>query len=180
MLFRSMVPIVTILVALGLVSAYQYSKKLNIKYLLYLLFVLLAGFNFVYYINQYFVQQNYFLSSDWQYGYKQAVDKTKTLSDNYEKIVVSNKGYLDQSYIFYLFYLKYPPKEYQSQMSFLQNSQTDRKISKYEFRPINWKIDKEIKNVLYVGMPEEFPDDYPKKAEIHFLDGKPALEIVGT
>ena len=65
-------------------------------------------------------------------------------------------------------------------MRFLSSSQTDRKIGKYEFRHIDWQKDKELKNVLYIGMPEEFPDDYPKKAEIHFLDGKPAIEIVGT
>jgi len=137
-------------------------------------------FNFVYYLDQYFVQQNYFHSEDWQYGYAQAVAQTSELADGYEKIVISNGGYLDQSYIFYLFYQKYPPREYQSHMSFLENSATDRKIGKYEFRKINWSVDKNRENTLFIGMPDEFDSSAVVRSTINFLNGKPAMRIVGT
>lgn len=137
-------------------------------------------FNFTYYLDQYFVQQNYFHSQDWQYGYEQAVSQTRELGKSYEKIVVSNSGYLDQSYIFYLYYLKYPPNEYQQSMSFFENSKTDRKIGKYEFRKIDWAVDKNIKNTLFIGLPDEFDGAKNVKSEVNFLDGKPAIKIVGT
>ena len=182
-----MVPVISILTAIGTITALEFILKFKIKVLnirlsflcisLYFLFFI---FNFIYYLDQYFVQLPYFTSEDWQYGYQQTVRETNTLGKDYDKIVVSNNGYLDQSYVFYLFYLKFPPVEYQTQMNFINNSQADRKFGKYEFRPIDWINDKKLKRVLFIGMPEEFPKEYPKKVEIDFLDGKPAFDIVGT
>jgi len=137
-------------------------------------------FNVTYYLNQYFVQQNYFHSEDWQYGYAQAVSKTNEIGADYDKIVVTNAGYFDQSYIFYLFYLKFSPSEYQSNMSFIGESKTDRKIGKYEFRKINWATDMSLKNTLFVGMPDEFNTKTNKESTINFLNGKPAIKVVGT
>lgn len=182
-----MVPVINILVAIGLITAFEFIKKYQVSSIKYQVlrffgfsFLILAFFNILYFLNQYFVQQNYFFSKEWQYGYQQAVEETKKLEKQYDKIVVSNKGYLDQSYIFYLFYLKYPPQEYQSQMRFINNGQTDRSFGKYEFRPIDWTKDKDIKNVLYIGMPGEFPAEVAKKATVHFLDNTPAITVVGT
>lgn len=137
-------------------------------------------FNFTYYLDQYFVQQNYFHSEDWQYGYAQAVAQTEKMADSYDTIVVSNGGYLDQSYIFYLFYLKFPPKEYQETMSFIKDSKTDRQVGKYEFRKINWTTDMSMKNTLFVGMPDEFNGKANRESTINFLNGKPAIKLVGT
>ena len=188
-----MVPVITILTAIGLLQSLQFiqknsllqkfsprgNKALVATVVLYFIGIMYV-INVVYYLNQYFVQQSYFFSREWQYGYQQAVSETEKRAGSYDKIVVSNKGYLDQSYIFYLFYLKYPPEQYQSQMRFINNGQSDRAIGKYEFRPIDWPKDKDQKNVLYVGMPEEFPTDTPKKTTIHFLDNQPAITLVGT
>jgi 4-amino-4-deoxy-L-arabinose transferase-like glycosyltransferase len=137
-------------------------------------------FNSTYYLDQYFVQQNYFHSEDWQYGYAQAVSKTKEIGGKYDKIVVTNAGYFDQSYIFYLFYLKFSPKEYQDSMSFIGDSKSDRRIGKYEFRKINWTTDKSLKNTLFIGLPDEFDDGSKGESTINFLNGKPAIKIVGT
>ncbi len=155
-------------------------KALSIKYFKFLIIIfifLLFIFNFLYYLNQYFVQQNYFASHDWQYGYKQAVEKTTELSSEYEKIVVANDGYFDQSYIFYLFFLKYPPEKYQREVKI---DIANRSFEKYEFRPIDWEKDKELKNTLFVGMPKSFPQDTDALYEISFIDKKPAIKIVGT
>jgi len=179
-----MIPVMAILVALGMYEMFvfvRHNHKIR-KYALavFCLFALVYLANIGYYLNQYFVQLPYYNSQDWQYGYQQTVTKTQEFSDQYDTIVVSNEGSLDQSYIFYLFYLGYPPSDYQKNMSFINNNQTDRKIGKYEFRPIDWQHDRDRKRVLYIGMPKDFPSDYPKKTEIHFLDGKPAIDIVGT
>ena len=74
-------PILQILTAIGIIASVGWIlnikyKVLNIRigYLILILFSTLSVFNFLYYLNQYFVQQNYFHARYWQYGYKDIVD----------------------------------------------------------------------------------------------------------
>ena len=99
-------------------------------------------FNFIYYLDQYFVQLNFYDSQDWQYGYKQAVDEVNILGQKYQKVVVSDNQPMDKSYMFFLFYLEYPPSDYQkigviSSGSFVSHHY----FGKFEFRPIDWQED---------------------------------------
>jgi 4-amino-4-deoxy-L-arabinose transferase-like glycosyltransferase len=105
-------PIWQILSAIGFIAGYAAIKQYKVsgikylaffKYVLYTLFLLFIVFNFVYYLNQYFVQQNYYSSAYWQYGYKQAVAEVTTNQNKYKEVVVSNGGNFDKSYIFFLF-----------------------------------------------------------------------------
>ncbi len=188
-------PAITIIEAIGVAAAWQQiskikyqpfgvnqgkRSKINVGHILIAACCLLFAFNFVYYMDQYFVQLNYFDSEDWQYGYKQAVADVTKLAPQYNKIVFSNNGYLDQSYIFYLFYSKYPPRLYQKQMQFIGNSTSDRTFGKFEFRHFNWSDEHKAPGVLYIGMPKEFPDNTPAVDTINYLDGKPAIKIIGT
>jgi len=185
-----MVPVIIILVAFGLIAVVRWVEKmkefrmgysfLSLKHFLFSVLILLYCANIFYYLNQYFIQMNYFSSQDWQYGYQQAAAKVADLEPRYKKIVVSNAGYLDQSYIFYLFFLKVPPRQYQQQMSFINNSTTDRKFGKFEVRKIDWTKDKLEPGVLYVGMPDEFDSTSLELDTINFLNNKPAIKIVGT
>ncbi len=82
--------------------------------------------------------------------------------------------------MFFAFYLKYPPSKYQkigenSSGSFAAHQS----YGKYEFRPINWGNDSLEKNVLYVGNPDEIPQQAALKT-IYNLDGTPAMRIAGT
>jgi hypothetical protein len=176
-----------ILSALGLVTAIVSLsniklKILNVKilYIVGLICFMLAVFNFSYYLNQYFVQQNYYSSQFWQYGYAQAVDEVKKMQNSYKEIVISDDPPLDKSYMFFLFYLKYPPAEYQrvganSSGSFVSHHS----FGRYTFRPIDWKTDSLQKGVLYVGSPEEIPQGAGTKT-IYNFDGSPAIVIAGT
>lgn len=178
-------PTFQIFIAIGILSAYQFiikyknTKLFTFSYLpLVSIYLLFALFNFFYYLNQYFVQQNYFYSQFWQYGYKEAVEYVKQNENNYKKIVVASQTPLDQSYVFFLFYLKYPPQEYQKaqdKIDSLSGSFEDKHaFSKYEFRPFNWDGEKEERNVLFIGRPQDFPKGVSKK-EINYLDGNPAI-----
>lgn len=185
-------PTFQVFTAIGLVTAHRFLsqyKGAGIKYKgfyrssffsvsLYTLFFILASFNLIYYLNQYFVQQNYFYSKFWQYGYEEAVMYVKAQEDKFRKIVVANQTPLDQSYVFFLFYLQYPPQEYQKQWENFSGTLDDtRMFGKYEFRPINWEAEKDAKDVLFVGRPEDFPQDVAKKT-IQYLNGEPAIVIV--
>ena len=176
-----------IFAALGIVTTIQLLsnvklKKLNLKilYIIGILYFMFSVLNFVYYLNQYFVQQNYYNSKDWQYGYQQAVDEVKLLQENYKEIVISDKQPMDKSYMFFLFYLKYPPQSYQkigenSSGSFAAHHS----FGRYTFRPIDWKNDSLRKGVLYIGNPDEIPEGAAMKT-INNLDGTPAMRIAGT
>ena len=181
-------PTFQILTAMGIMAALQFVSSikyqvLSIKYLklriiLYTFFFILSSFNIIYFINQYFVQQNYYHSESWQYGWKHAIDYIKPIESKYDKVVVSNDRPLDQSYIFFLYYLKYDPKIYQSEGGTRTGGfKEDHKFDNFEFRIINWN--KEEEGGLYVGRPEDFPEDIQTLKKINYLNGKPAIMIVG-
>ncbi len=153
--------------------------NIQIKYLIFALSISFVVFNFLYYLNQYFVQQNYFYSQAWQYGYEELVDHVKENEHKYNKIVVSNQPHLDQSYMFFLFYLKYSPVLYQEEVrnasgGFAENHY----FGKFEFRPIIWEKEKKDPKTLYVGRPIDFPNGVGVIKTINFLDGKVAIIIV--
>ncbi len=165
-------PMIQIFIALGIVQFWLIIKqKKNIFYSLFtILYSLFIVFNFGYYLNQYFVQQNYFNSQSWQYGYQEAVEEIKKIEDNYEKIIVSNQPHLDQSYIFFLFYLKFDPLTY-------QKSGTNHGFSKYVFKPIKWEEEEKTPTTLYVGRPSDFPESFKAIKTARFLNDEPAIII---
>lgn len=181
-------PTFQIFTALGLITFFSSVSSMQfrilnfqIKYTIFIAFIIVSIFNFLYYLNQYFVQQNYFTSKDWQFGYKDTIEEVKKINNAYDKIIVSNKPPLDQSYMFFLFYLKYNPSSYQQQTSiasggFRENHQYD----KYEFRPIEWEkedITSSLKT-LYIGRPEDFPEGVKIIKIVSYLNGEQAIKIV--
>jgi len=183
----NMLPMLLIFAALGYITVFNYllfSNEPRIKnYCLRIVIVctilLIGCFNFVYYLNQYFVQQNYYNASDWQYGYAQAISQIEQIQGNYQKIVVSDKTPMDESYMFFLFYLRYPPQQYQQLVSQGENVTTDyHTFGKYEFTTFNWTTEKDKKNVLYVGSVSDFPNNIVAKEAIYNPDGTPAILLV--
>ncbi len=174
-------PVLQIFTALGLLSFFGFleKQKLLVKRGLIIALAGFAIFNFAYFLNQYFVQQNYFYSQYWQYGYKQAVEKAENLKADYEQIVVSNQPHLDQSYMFFLFYTKYPPAKYQALGGTVSGgfAENHRGFDKYSFRPIDWQNEESGGSILYVGRPEDFGGGAEIIEKINFLDGSEAIWI---
>lgn len=174
-------PTFQILIALGLITFVYELMKLQLSLLVKRGILggvaLLALFNFVFYMNQYYVQQNYFFSKEWQYGYKELVSYVKTIEGKYEKIVVTNKDPLDQSHMFFLFYLKYSPQKYQDDKrntsgGFRENHYFD----KYEFREFD--LTKETQpHTLYIGRPKDIPQGRAVLKKISYLDGEEAIVV---
>ncbi len=172
--------------AIGLLFASQklVSNKykivsIKVSILGFLVFGVFALLNFGYYVDQYFTQQNYYDAKDWQYGYAQAVPFIETLKRKYDKVIISEKEPLDKSYMFFLFYLKYNPSQYQ--LIGEQSSggfAADHHFEDYSFRLINWDKDKNLKNTLFVGTQDDFPGNIPTIKTINYPDGTPAIKIV--
>ncbi|MBU3978580.1 glycosyltransferase family 39 protein [Patescibacteria group bacterium] len=174
-------PTFQIFVALGIINSFLFFNKyksFGIRYLIFSGVGLFAAFNFVYYLNQYFVQQNYFTSQEWQYGYKETVSYVQEINSKYKKIVVSDRAPFDQSHMFFLFYLKYPPELYQMAGNASGGFLESHKFDKYEFRPIDWANEERSSDILYIGRPQDFERGGNILKTINYLDGKPAIVIV--
>ena len=171
-----------ILSALGILYACVFFNKYRkAKYIFYLIFALAFIFNFAYYLDQYFVQQNYYYSQQWQYGYQQAATELKALQGNYKTIIISDSAPLDKSYMFFLFYLQYPPAEYQATGGNSSGSfESHHSFGRYTFRAIDWAKDSHLKNALIIASPAEIPSGVGTIKTIYNLDGTPAIKIVGT
>lgn len=175
-------PTFQIFTALGVLQAILFFKNRTLKNVPYGvgiigIVVLFALFNFVYYLDQYFVQTNYFAASSWLYGYEKIIPATEKLANSYHTVLVTDKAPLDQSYIFFLFYMQYDPKLYQQQAA--QPSEVHH-FGKYVFRPLNWPQDSQMKNTLIVGNAQEFPDNVSGTVQtIYNVDGTPFAKIVG-
>lgn len=175
-------PILQIFTAVGLIVFLEFilREKKFVYSAIGIICLLLAVVNFIYYLDQYFVQQNYLYSQNWQYGYKETVTEMEKIQNNYEKIIVSNKPYMDQSYIFFLFYLKYPPNKYQLESGNIVSGgfRENHLFGKYEFRPIEWSSEKKNSKTLFIGLPSDFPPNAHVLKNTYFLDGTEAIKIV--
>lgn len=181
-------PTFQIFTALGMLVVFSYLVQKKYRFFHFPLwqisggFLILIGlFNLFYYLDQNFVQLNYYESAAWKYGYVQAIDTIKPIMSHYKKIVVSDRQPLDKSYMFFLFYFKYPPDLYQG--SYRNDSggfSTHHAFDKFDFRPINWQTDVREKNTLFIGKPDEFPDSITPYKIIYFLNGRPAIKIIKT
>lgn len=178
----NMLPIWQIFSGIGMLTIFAFLKQTKYKKIAYgyiiLAILLCVGLlNFVYYLDQYFVQLNYVDALDWQYGYAQIVPETVALGNSYQQVVVSDEGQFGQSYIFYLFYMKYDPAIYQKQATL-----TDagiRTFGKYTFRPIDWVNNQKVTNTLFVGSVSDFPSPVIGFEKTYSApDGKPFAEVV--
>jgi len=134
-----------------------------------------ALLNFAYYLHMYFVHMDREYSDYWQYGYKQAVEYAEAHKGEYKKIVVSTK--LEQPHMFFLFFTKYDPRQYQAEGGTASGGFAELKnhFDIYDFRPIQWE--KEVKDgtTLYIGTPNEIPSG--SLETIQYLDGREAIRI---
>ncbi len=71
---------------------------------------LVLALSFIYYLDMYYVHWPINYSTQWQYGYKQAVQKTNSLYASADNIVVTKS--LGRPYIYFLLYAKYDPRKF--------------------------------------------------------------------
>lgn len=143
-------------------------------------------FSAAYYFDQYFYHYPLQSSQDWQYGYKQVVQKVYPLRNQYRKIIFTTE--YGQPYIYWLFYGQYQPADYQAKANLTVNPSGDvgkvEKLDNLQFRSISFDGDKNLSGSLLIGTEQEIPlekIDYNKQKilqEVKFLDGKIAFRVV--
>jgi 4-amino-4-deoxy-L-arabinose transferase-like glycosyltransferase len=170
-------------IALGLITSvvFIYDQKNKIFATLIKLFIivycLFAIINISYYINQYFVQQNYYSSADWLYGYKQMIFYVDSQKAKYDKVIVENQVPFDQSYMFFLFYLKVDPLYYQS----LGGTKTGGFKEEHKgFYNLTFRHIPDVKDtgkILIVGKPGDIPENLRNRKVFYYLNGDAAIAV---
>ena len=171
-------PTYQIFIALGFLYIFRWMKtSLGKKgFNLGLILLLLLVINFYYYLHMYFIHTPLEESKDWQYGYKQLVEKISTRSD-FSKAIITYQ--YDQPYIYFLFYQKIDPVWYQKHWGSGEVQRANREFGNYFFRGIDWSKDSQLQNVILAGTPKEIPKSASGIIdEIRFLDGSTAFYIV--
>ena len=140
---------------------------------------LLLLLNFAFYLHQYYVHMPIEYSKAWLYGRKEAAQFTQSIKSNYDRVIVSTK--LEQPHEFWLYYTKYDPAKYLSEGGTISGGflEERNKFDKYLFRPIDFEKQKQEAKTLFVGTPEELKGKSRVLKIINYLNGEPAIYIVG-
>ncbi|MEK9146639.1 MAG: glycosyltransferase family 39 protein [Patescibacteria group bacterium] len=153
---------VEIISAVALVSLFSINFRFkNILRFIYLFWITTAV---LVYLHNYWQHYPVEKASFWQYGYREAVLESEKVKDRYEKILVDQT--IEQAYIFWLFNLKYDPREY------LESGSLEH-FDKYYFRA----LPPQMSNELYISDAGHFPGNFEIIKTIYYPDGSEIVRI---
>jgi len=163
-----MQPFIAVVTGLGYYYLVDYliSKYKTLKYLILLLVLMLIAFSlssfFIIYTT--YFKNNYAIYS--QHGYRDLMQKTYSLRNDYDKIYISRHLNDAKQYIYYLFYTKYYPQKYQSKKNVSYSRERDGWISIDRIDNIYFVQDlpmtssqsaKTGSGTLFISNPADFP-----------------------
>lgn len=162
-------PVWQILIAYGLISLSKH-RILRIAYFLSLIA------SVMYFWHNYFNHYAVEYSSEWQYGYKEALAEVRKLESGYERIVMT-QGY-GRPYMYTLFYTRTDPSWYFTSKRSTFDAAGFYHVfgfGKFEFRdagpgPIE-------RGTLYVTTPNETPEKIRILGNVRRPNGEPAFYI---
>lgn len=156
------------------------SKKLSV--IVFFSMTVIVLWNLSYYLHSYYVHYSKTNPEAWEYGIKDLVNYLEPIKNDYSKIYVTEQ--YDQPYIIFLFYLKYPPKKFQSEVVLTPRDKfyfsTVRDFDNYHFENINWETFSAFPNSLVCGTDKEIPNNANIIKIIMSLNGKPAFKCAKT
>jgi len=162
-------PVWHVFIGLGLVSVAQ-------KKLVYILIALGYAASVGYYLHNYYTHYPRTYSSEWQYGYKQALEYVRLEGGAYKTVYISE--YIGRAYMYTAFYSQYDPqlfvkikKSYFDAAGFYHVDGFD----KYVFN--NIPPEKLEEDTLYIYPPGLVPIGATVKKTIPLLNGEPVLSI---
>lgn len=130
----------------------------KIRSAIFSLCFLIIFFNFLYFYHNYFIHYRREFSSEWQYGYKQAINYVKEIEKNYDAIYFTKS--LGRPYIYFLFHTGYNPK------NFRDEAVVEREVfgfvhvnsfGKYRFATDLNLLDSAGEKILYIDIPQRVP-----------------------
>ena len=183
---QNMVIPLTIISASGMYKIVEWlytAKQANSQRFGFLVLGVLIVWSFSRYLHMYWVHMAKEYPYSSQYGVKELVSFIKQKQSGYKKVIVTDR--YDQPYVLFLFYLKYPPEKFQKDHILTERDgfgfSTVRAFDKYEFRSINWDVDKPRNpNSLIIGTNEEVPDEANIIGEIYGTNGYKYFDVVAN
>jgi hypothetical protein len=165
-----------VFIAYALFYVYSIKKLAIFKKTIWITVILLYIFETSYFLHTYFVHYPKQYSGEWQYGYREALRFSDTVSSNYNQIVISDT--IGRPYMYTLFYEKYDPRKFwlTKDAGFdAAGFYNVRSFGKYLF--VRGSLPEHISKTLYVLNPESIPANARILKTIHLLNGKPVLII---
>lgn len=105
----NIIPMPQIIIAFGIMYFLK-SLKTGLKAISISLLTIFLSLNFLFYLHEYYLHYPYDYQPDWQYGYKQMVERVSKIENEYDMVSVTS--YYGRPYIYFLFYKNYSPREY--------------------------------------------------------------------
>lgn len=171
----TLLPIPQILAAIGFISIFSFIRNKKFQHLFLSSSLVIVIFSVLWFFHSYFTLLPKELGSHFQYGVINALAYADTIDEKYDKVVVSNKEKLFESYMFYLYLNKYDPSSYQKKGGTISGGfEEEHSIDNYTFGDIKDKIDR---NRLYIINPEEKTPKMRVVKEIKYPNGELALII---
>lgn len=185
---QNMIIPLVIISAYGALSLLEWFRRIaKSKEFFYVLSFLLFAFvtwDFTRYLHQYWVHMPKTYDFATQWGMKELAGYIKENGDRYETVVITDR--YDQPYIHMLFYLEYPPEQFQENHELTARDKfgfsTVREFGKFKFLSIpdfDAFRDK-YHSALIVGTDEEIPFTGHVVKNIHFPSGRVAFQIVSN
>lgn len=172
----SILPTPQIISALGIYQVLKYIKNKKVTSLFYYLIASLFFINFFYYLYGYYFVFPKKYAGEWLDGYKQAVVYIQHYYDKYDKILITN--YYSRPYIYFLFYLKYPPEKYWQTIIRERDwfgNWTVKSFDKFYFGDEPQNLEGKI---LYVAQPETEISGFTKIGQIDKTNGEIAFWLL--
>jgi hypothetical protein len=161
----------------------------NLRWLRILILAGVVSYQIIYYLDSYYVlAPRLTVSKELGYGYKQIVESLKKHRGGGNKIVVYQS--YAQPYIYWLFYEKFSPREYQKVARLKENRYGDvglveRIDSQVAFREFSLNAEKHLTGNIYIGPPEKVPENvildtgnFEMVEEIYYPSGLLAYRVV--
>ncbi len=147
----SFLPAWQILGALGLIYIVNSFKSASSRKIIVLIVCVIVLINVGYFSRQYFVEFPKKESSSFQYALSRAIVFSWGEKNSFNKIIISDRNNLYQSYMFLLFYSKYDPNLYQREGGTKSGGfAANHSFDKFEFRPVSWSSESQGKGILYI------------------------------
>lgn len=124
-------PVLQIITALGLVTFFSAIISSKIKAISIFTISVVLAYNVATYIHLYYTHYPKEKAVDWSAGLKEMVFYVEGVKDKYDKVYVTQNYGIP--YIYFLFYTKYSPSQYQ------QEGGSSEGFSKYVFYKDDWK-----------------------------------------
>lgn len=131
-----------------------HKKSVFLYLILYTSYLILLFYSWDFYLNHYPKRATVLRS--WQAGYYELGSYLKENYNNFDRFYITRKN--GQPYIFLLFYLEYPPEQYQKIAKLTLPDEYG--FGQVEgFDKFTFDLPKnEVKNSVIVGFPEDFPE----------------------